>query len=112
MEDDDIENHTTPVSNPNEEELSEGKIIVLKNRLGKMTKQTQFRVIGYHKVSKLEDSELHYMPLLQLYMPWRNENDLKRVCSTYAEKFEFVKGDIMRNIKKRDVFYGKFDLYD
>lgn len=30
MEDDDIENYTTPVSNPDEEELSEGKIIVLK----------------------------------------------------------------------------------
>ena len=35
MEDDDIENYTTPVSNPDEEELSKGKIIVLKNGLEK-----------------------------------------------------------------------------
>ena len=34
LEDDDIENYATPVSNPNEEKRSEGKIIVLKNRLG------------------------------------------------------------------------------
>ena len=35
VEDDDIENYTTPVSNPDEEELSKGKIIVLKNGLEK-----------------------------------------------------------------------------
>ena len=35
-EDDHIENYTTLVSNPNKEELSEGKIITLKSRLGKM----------------------------------------------------------------------------
>ena len=33
VEDDEIENYTTPVSNPNEEELSEEKILVLKNGL-------------------------------------------------------------------------------
>ena len=32
----DIENYATPVSNPDEEELSEGKIIALKNGLGKI----------------------------------------------------------------------------
>lgn len=45
-------------------------------------------------------------------MPWRNEEDLKRDCSTYAEKFKFVKDDIMRNIERYDTFYGKFDLDD
>ena len=35
VEDDDIENYTTPVSNPNEQELSERKIIVLIKGLGK-----------------------------------------------------------------------------
>ena len=34
IEDDDIENYATPVSNPNEEKRSKEKIIVLKNRLG------------------------------------------------------------------------------
>ena len=40
VEDDDIENYTTPVSNPNEEELSERKIIVLIKGLGKIQKRT------------------------------------------------------------------------
>ena len=66
VEDDDIENYTTPFSNPNEEELSEGKIIVFKYGLGKTRKQTQSRVMRYHKVSELEDPELHYMTLVQL----------------------------------------------
>ena len=64
----------------------------------------------YHKVRELEDPELLYVTLLELYMPWRNEEDLKRDCFIYAEKFKFVKDDIMRNIKKQDAFYGKFDL--
>ena len=111
VEDDDIENYFTPV-NSDEEKLSEGKIIVLKNGLGKMRKGTQSRVKRYHKFSELEDPELHVMTLLQLYMSWRNEEDLKRDCYTYLKKFEFVKNDIMRNIKKHYAFYCNFDLDD
>ena len=59
VEDDDIKNYTTPVSN-HDEEKSEGKITVLKNKLGKMRKRTQSHVMRYHKVSELEDPELHY----------------------------------------------------
>ena len=98
VEDNDIENYTTPVSNPDEEELSEENFIVLKNGPGKMRKRTQSRIMRYHKVSELEDPELHCMTFLQLYMSWRNEDNLKRDCSTYAEKFEFAKDDVMSNI--------------
>ena len=66
----------------------------------------------YHKISKLEDPGLYYMTFLQSYISWRNEEDLKRDCSTYAEKFRLVKDDTMRNIEKHDAFYGKFDLDD
>ena len=72
----------------------------------------ELRVMRYHKVSELENPELHCVTLLQLYMPWRNEDKLKRDCSTYAKKFEFVKDDIVSNIKKHDAFYGKFDVDD
>ena len=64
VENDDIENCTTHFSNPNEEELSDRKIIVLENRLEKMRKRTQSCVMRYHKVSDLEEPELHYMKLL------------------------------------------------
>ena len=52
------------------------------------------------------------MAPLRLYMPLRNEEVLKRDCSTYAEKFKFVKDDITSNIKKHDAFYDKRDLDD
>ena len=86
MEGDDTENYTTTVSNSDEEQLSEGKIMVLKNRFEKMRKQTQYHVMRYHKVSELEVPELHYMTLLQLYKPWRNQKDLKRDCSTCMQR--------------------------
>lgn len=54
VEDDNIANYTTPVSNLDKGELEEGK----------MRKWTQSRVMKYHKVSKLEEPELHYMTLL------------------------------------------------
>ena len=110
LEEDDIENYTTPVSNTNDLETEDEKIIHLKNELGKMRKRTQPIVIRYHKVSLLKDPELHYMTLLQLYMPWTNESDLILGCSSYAEKFELVKDEIMSNITQHDASYGKFDL--
>ena len=61
--------------------------------------------------SELEDAELPYLRPAVVHV-MENEDDLKRDCSTYAEKFKFVKDDIMSNIKKYDAFYGKFDLDD
>ena len=112
MEDDDSGNYTSLVSNSNEEELIEEETTVLKNEIGKIRKGSQSRVMRYHKNSELEDPELYSRIPLQLHMPWKNEEDLKTDCSTYAEKFEFVKDDIMRNIENVDAFYGKFDLDD
>ena len=66
-----------------------------------MRKGTQSRVMRYHKVSELGNPELCYMTHLQLYMPWRNEADLKRDFSAYAEKFKFVKDDKMEYRKAR-----------
>ena len=109
-EEDDIENYTTPVSNTNDLETGNEKIIQLKNKLGKMRKRAQPIVIRYHKVSLLKDPELHYMTLLQLYMPWTNENDLISGCTSYAQKFDLVKDDIICNIRKHDACYGRFDL--
>ena len=54
--------------------------------------------MGYHKISKLEDPGLRYMTFLQVYISWRNEEDLKRDCSTYAEKFRLVKDDLLDEV--------------
>ena len=50
------------------------------------------------------------MIMLQLYMPWRVEEDLMRGCSSYQEKYDLVKDSISANIEKHDVFYGKLDM--
>ena len=52
------------------------------------------------------------MAPLRLYMPLRNEEVLKRDCSTCAEQFKFVKDDITSNIEKQDAFHDKRDLDD
>ena len=116
LEPDDIESYTEPITNietlPNSDvapTIKNGKIIVLKNKLGKMRKRTFPCIMRYHKGSKLKDSEHYYMTLLQLYMPWRNESNLKEGYSTYEEKFKQVESDILPNISSHDCFYGVYD---
>ena len=43
-------------------------------------------VIRFHKVSRLKSPEEHYLRLLQLYMPWRNENELKQENESYEDR--------------------------
>ena len=73
---DEIKIYTVPVSNINDVKLNRN-IIVLKIELGEMRKRSRHCVIRFHKVSKLKSPEEHYLRLLQLYIPWRNENELK-----------------------------------
>ncbi|XP_066914113.1 ATP-dependent DNA helicase pif1-like [Clytia hemisphaerica] len=42
------------------------------------------------------------MVLLQLYMPWENENDLKGNCATFEERYFEVEEEIRPNILKHD----------
>ena len=64
--------------------------IQLKDNMGTIQKRPQPRVIRYHYISKEKDEELHYNRHLLLYLPWRNESDLKANFS-YKTKFEQVK---------------------
>ena len=72
-----------------------------------MRKRIRPCVMRYHKVSKLEDSEKYYLTILQLYMPWKTDIDLKGNFDTYEEKFNTVKKDIMANISKHDINFEK-----
>ena len=82
--------------------------IQLKDNMGtiqKKQKRPQPRVIRYHYISKEKDEELHYHRLLLLYLPWRNESDLKASFS-YKTKFEQVKETttILEKIKTYEPF--------
>ena len=61
-------------------------------------------VIRLHKVSKLKSPEEHYFRLLQLYMPWKNENELKQDNQSYEDRHIEVEGDILCNIKKHEPY--------
>ena len=53
-----------------------------------------------HKVSKLKSPEEYNSRLLQLYMPWRSENELKQDNQGYENRYKKVEGNILCNIKK------------
>ena len=100
---DEIKSYTVPVSNINDVKLNPN-IIVLKNELGEMRKCSRPCVICFHKVSKLKSPEKRYLRLLQLYMPWRIENELKQDNQSYEDRYKEVEGDILCNIKKHEPY--------
>ena len=69
-----------------------------------MRKRSRPCVIRLHKVSKLKSPEGHYFRLLQLYMPWKNENELKQDNQSYENRHIEVEGDILCNIKKHESY--------
>ena len=69
-----------------------------------MWKHSQPCNILFHKVSKLKSPEEHYLRLLQLYMAWRNENELKQGNHIYENRYKEVQGNILCNIKKHEPY--------
>ena len=100
---DEIKSYTVPVSNINDVKLNPN-IMVLKNELGEMQKHSQSCVIRFHKVSKRKSPEEHYLRLSQLYMSWRNENELKQGNQSYEDRYKEVEDDILCNIKKHEPY--------
>lgn len=109
VESEDIQYYTMPIGAIEEVEPT-SRIIALKNDLGKMKKGSRPCVIRYHKVTKLKDCEQYYMIVLQLYTPWRNEDNIKGDCPTYGEKFISVELSIKPNILKHDPNFEKYDI--
>ena len=68
-----------------------------------MRKRSRPCVIRFHKMSKLKRPDEYYLRLLQLYMPWRNENELKQGSQSYEDKYKEVEGDILCNKKKHEL---------
>ena len=74
---DESKSYTVPVYNNDDVKLNPN-ITVLTNQVGKMQKHCKSRVIRFHKVSILKNTDEHYLIVLQPYMAWRNENELKK----------------------------------
>ena len=61
-------------------------------------------VLFVFKVPELKSPEGHYLRLLQLYMSWRNENELKQGNQSYEDRYKEVEDDILCNIKKHEPY--------
>ena len=97
VESDDIKDNTVLVSNIDDIQPNRN-VIALKNMHGEMPKCNRHCVICFHKGSKLKNPEEHYMRLLQLYMPCRNEIELKQDNKRYGDRYKEVEDDIMCNV--------------
>ena len=114
----DIESYTEPVhyddvqpfsdDEDDEDDIKKRKTktekIVLKNDFGEMRKRQRPCVIRFHKVTKLKNSELFFLRILQLYMPWRSEDELKGDFETYEEKYDEVESFIKPNVEKHEPY--------
>ena len=110
VESEEMQNYTMPVNATEDIDDSKCDIISLKNKMGKMKKRSRPCVMRYHKISKVKDPEQYYMTLLQLYLPWRTEDQIKGNCSTYNEKFQSVTDVIKCNILRHNYDFEKYDI--
>ena len=109
-DDDDIRKYTNPVDFDVMDKEDDSSIIILKNDLGKMRKRRKC-VMRYHKPSKFSSPEDYYMVLLQLYMPWRMEDEIIGSFEKYETRFNHELPNITENILKHEPNFGKIE-YD
>ena len=69
--------------------------ITLKNGLETMRKRKRNAIIGWHNFNIENESEKHYWSRLMLFVPWRDEDQLKANYITYEDKYH----DLIDQIK-------------
>ena len=69
-----------------------------------MQKRNRSCVICFLKVSKLKNPEEHDLQLLQSYMPWRNQSELKQDNKSYEDRYKEAEDDIMCNVTKHEPY--------
>ena len=105
LDSEDIMNYTTNNVAEIEENLNEKCItITLKDRFGKMKKRSKACIIRFRPISKDKNSEQYYFQKLQLYFPWRNEDELLNFDQTYKSRYEEVESQILDNINRHEPF--------
>ena len=70
-----------------------------------MRKHSRESAIRFLNASKLKSAHQYYLCLLQLYMPWRQESNLKHEDRIYEIKYKEVENEIVGNIKKHEPYY-------
>ena len=102
---DDIRSYTNASSILLEEESDFRKsVIKLKDNFGKMRKRSRLCVIRWYNITEQKNAEKHFFQRLQLYLPWRNEDELLGDHETYEINYKAVKSQILSNIKNHEPF--------
>ena len=102
VESDEIKSYLIPVSSIDDIEPNPSTI-VLKNKHCEMWKLHRPCVIRFPKVSNLKNPGEHYLWLLQLYMPCRNEDKLKQNNRSYKDRYKEAE-DVLWNITKHELY--------
>ena len=90
----------------NDDEISNENTITEK----KSKKRARARIIRSVWFNKEKDVEKHFRELIMLFTPWRNEEtDLIAKCSSYEERFYFLKDGITEQVKQYAVFSDELD---
>ena len=77
-----------------------------------MKKKCHPCVMCCHMESKLKNPEQYYITLLQLYMPWRDEDNLKGTYHTFQKKYLDVESIMKPNILTHNKYFETFDIDD
>ena len=106
----DIRSYAEPISDFVDTADSNQKI-ELKEGLGKMKKRSRPCVIRWHKISELKDPERHYLSMVQLYLPWRDENELIHADGSYRTTYNEVKEQIQDALLRHQP-YNELNIND
>ena len=98
----------SPSTRRNEDHISSGKQIVLKNELGLMSKRSKPLILRTHSFP--EDSSEFFLGKLLLFYPWRKEDSIKRKDETYQERYNSVCEVVETNAKPFNLDRKDIDL--
>ena len=104
-----VESYTAPVTG--HIDVPNSNIVInLKDDFGKMRKRNKPCIPRWHSVSELKDAEGHFLRLLQLYLPWRDEDELMQ-SKPYKDTYEQFQQEVELN---RQVYepYADIDYAD
>ena len=70
-----------------DDDVSQQKIITLKNGLGCMRKRKKEAIIRWHNFNPEKEPEKHFRSCIMLFMPWREENKLCGNYKSYTDRY-------------------------
>ena len=84
-----------------DDDVSQQSIITLQNDLGCMRKRKKKAIIRWHNFNLEKEPEKHFRSRIMLFMPWRQEDNLRKNYKSYANRYH----DEIDKIKKVECLF-------